>query len=745
MSRMPLGKVTGCAGADTDDSSDSYEEYQQSSTMMGHPRFSALEYAGSLWGEEMKIDAKSEKVFERRVERDGTVSTSSVQEGNRAQHARLDSPSRPVEDHLFSQRIRGTFINHTPRTFEVPSPRRTEIPPSFCDDPRHPYNNSNGTSSSTSSQSGLQISQQFEPNTRNTGEQASSEVSIRPSFKTNGWSPAHEPRATTTRETGTIPCTGKASYIPLRSPSYVSKVVRHKKLSDPFENPKHASGFSGRNGESNNPDQSTTSHQILPRTTAPRVPAPYLPLEPLVAQHRRQVTGSDVDPLPPHVEVENIGQTSAFLAIQQYYLSQESLDEPTNDEQNGLQRASSDELNPFIDHCASATARENLTIPTGTIPRLPDRNPERLCRPTSSHHVAPKSTHSDYISATQYQHSPYDSHRASSGTSFTNEKTSEDLKSLKGRLDNVLKPSPVQGHEQLTANRTRDEGLEDFMYFLKNTGPPETKTKEKKKGKEKKSFVFGFHKVRAKKTLAAQFGSVEGSPAKKKQPPKSCVPTCAREMTTSNGAKHLQIVLPKKEIYGNQVFGLPTINSQGISRRVSISFTEDLLVPPSSSDVEKAISGFNGNGEGDNTTCSSPVSSKTVLRSPKRPITSKANSSNDQAFLRTRAQQTRMRKLRDLQKSKQKLSPPSMGDTVSVSRAPPIPVESPVISASLMESVHGGDDGAERESTMKRMAQLERLVNELARELANAVGMNMSDGVLGPKELLGAVGALRAQ
>jgi hypothetical protein len=110
----------------------------------------------------------------------------------------------------------------------------------------------------------------------------------------------------------------------------------------------------------------------------------------------------------------------------------------------------------------------------------------------------------------------------------------------------------------------------------------------------------------------------------------------------------------------------------------------------------------------------------------------------------TREEQTRTRKLRDLQKSKRKLCAPIVENTVF--GAPPTLVESPErMSTSPMESMHGEDNNEGEGNPPDRISRLERLANELAQELANKANMDVSDGACDPEEVLEAVRIMNAQ
>jgi len=607
--------------------------------MLGHPGFSAMEYAGRTGGEE-KSSVRSEGGFRRRFGRRAASPTPLEHAEERPHAADIedtdpDLPPQSAEEATCYQRRRGTFMNHTPRDFEIPSPRRTETPHAYYDDFRHTND----------------------------------------SF--------HD--------------------CPMNS-------IESGPLEQQRGDRKHMSNSSGGTGRLSKSAHSATTSRKASRATSSIGSGRYSPLEPLVAQHRREVTGSDVDTLPPYVDIENVSQKSALFAVQEYFKSLE------------------------IGGSAKLVGEASLSVQTRASPNLPSRKPERMNSPTSPRHAYAGSSQSDFTSAACGQYSPYGGPHTSSQTPRRNHGAHE-LNGGRSTPDpeHVLTAPPIPSHEELTSQRP----LNDLNYFLRNTGPAEKTTSEKKERKG-----FGFGKARNKKTLAAKFGSVEGSPAKDVQPPVPFHPTCAQEMKTSRGAKHLQIVIPTAaSSTSNRPRTPPVFNSNGISKRVSVLMTEELLNPLASSDVENAILGSNRNGSKHGTPKSSPVSSRTVIRSPKRPaISPKAVPVVDHPLLMTREEQTRQRKLRDLQQSKRKLVARSTEDAVS--GAPPTPVESLrqvcasiIESASIVESVRRGDNGR-REDPKEEILRLERLADELARELASAVGIDLSDGAREPEDVL---------
>jgi hypothetical protein len=277
---------------------------------------------------------------------------------------------------------------------------------------------------------------------------------------------------------------------------------------------------------------------------------------------------------------------------------------------------------------------------------------------------------------------------------------------------------PILGHDALTASAV----LNDLSFYLKNTGPsPEPQDRSRKKSGLK------LFKVGGKKSLAARVGSVEGSP--QRQRPRPPRPACAREMTTSGGAKHLRIVIPSEDLVQDQTITIPVpgCGSDRRSKHVSITWTEEMLNPLASPALENVISKFNSpNG--------STALPKAAPKSPKRsPIARKPVPVRDHPLL-TREEQTRARKLRDLKKSKKLDKDGVSEDTMSGAQQETSPRSRTAWHASIIESWKEENEEEELAFKMdilqKRVISLQRQNSELAEALARIVGFETEDGDL---------------
>lgn len=432
------------------------------------------------------------------------------------------------------------------------------------------------------------------------------------------------------------------------------------------------------------------------KKTPYKAPAPlvtdsgrHAPLEPLVLHHRREVTGSDVDPLPPHVDIDNvISEEATLLAINEYFDSQETT---VTDHRHSvdLNEISSLTSEAALDHSQPSLSphgplredevdpKRNPSDSKDCTPSLPERNPERLSRvnsPISAH--LPKSAssisiQSDFTSAAKGQYSPYDE-RCDSVPKILHRKPVPSSPRKHGRSSSSTsgKLAPrIPGHEELASSR-----LNDFNYFLRMTGPS---SPHEAKAMPKKKKGLKVMKVRSRKE-----GKISNSSRRsvEEQPP---VPACCLEETTkAGGVKHLRIKIPGEDVDA-QLAAFPQ----------SPPWTDEMVQPLAGADIERAI---NPGGE------MSPMFKR---RSPKpaafAPV---AVPVEHHPLLVNRKEKTRSRKLRDLKKAK---GMPE-GDT---------------------------EGGAEEYNGEGRVDRLEWLVGELAEGLRIEAGIEEG---LDPEEVLDA-------
>ncbi|PSN69131.1 hypothetical protein BS50DRAFT_572298 [Corynespora cassiicola Philippines] len=244
-------------------------------------------------------------------------------------------------------------------------------------------------------------------------------------------------------------------------------------------------------------------------------------------------------------------------------------------------------------------------------------------------------------------------------------------------------------------------------------------------------------KLRNRKTLAQRVGSVEGSPlkARAKPPP----PACAHETTTSSGIKHLRIVIPTESLCNDLPITLPVSGSgsKRRSRHVSIAWTEEMLNPLASLELENAISGFNLSD------AMSPITPTTPVRSPKRsPVSAERITLEGHDHpLASREEQTKARKLRDLRKNKAKKEG---NETEEENAHEGAQSESDMSPASAPDSTPASSGSeADEGNAASKMDYLEAIVQSLqgqntrlTQALAKVVGLDSDHGTLDPEAVL---------
>jgi hypothetical protein len=354
-------------------------------------------------------------------------------------------------------------------------------------------------------------------------------------------------------------------------------------------------------------------------------------------------------------------------------------------------------------------------------PPVPDRSPKRLTNPSfPAPSKAVRFRDSDFIIAAEGHYSPYDYESDTDVLHVAKKRTQNRRKVSQRYPPNLgrLAP-PILGHDSITASS--DLRLNELAYFLRNTGPavaPQPVTKEEKP-KGMKLF-----KVKQRKSLAARVGSVEGSPQRAVQN-RPRVPKCTREMTTSQGARHLKIIIPTESPPSDQTTTQPTPKQKPHrrSRHISISFTEEMLNPLASPAVERMLS--NSDTPPDRSV------SAPVPRSPRSPKRSPEPTPVDNHPLQaSRRDSTRARKLRDLQRVKRKPLPEQPPATAV--GALPTPIHTPEPSADEEDGAAGNKMGVLEE----RVIQLQRQNTQLAEALAKIAGLQITDGDVRSEEVL---------
>lgn len=718
--------------------------------MLGHPGFSAMEYAGvSYEAEKAKEKKKSEGFLKRATVKEDASPNVSVNDEDspptaKTQSLEADLQQAQIDEIVLYQRQRGTFINHTPRTFEVRSSKKVDIPQASLEG--HPgthasyHGSSDENTIESSSPHGQRSSfESWDP--ENILEVNASRPVELDSNELIGMRYDDMPTASSDSAGGSKSSSLMDKIIHRTpgelSPSPVERKVERKPLppkkskldvsvywQPPSDQPEEINSKNSAmnslslslDGASDQPDTPkargyTPSRQPVhnrgPQTPrhvqqlASPSPGRHSPLEPLVARHRRGITSSDVDPLPPHEDVNNIVETSDLVAIQEYYNRQNTNSSHTSATGNSVRMGHDRKRHPVVLLPSSPLEGppsfpvDGLEAPGSPTPNPFDGTPPGLGLGAMDSHHRDRSGHSlysDFASAAEGQYSPYDGRYDQPAAPQYPEQSPElGAEQVVSPTSRGSKAPPVPPNDEMRSNTK----LNDFNYFIRQTGPPPSAERTSVRVK-KESPLEKLFKPRSKKNSAEK---VEAT-----------VPGCARVMTTSGGAKHLQIVIPSNELHSDQTVTLPVEDSPGGSRRVSVTWTDEMLQPLASNAVEDAISGSNF------------VESSSPLRGPRpSPVSPTSVPVDSHPLAMTREEQTRLRKLRDLRKAVTKRKESAASGEENGAGGPSVP---PGEAPKMMEvSV----------KEFQAMHHNRRLVNELAMALATSAGL---DATMRPEKVL---------
>jgi hypothetical protein len=701
--------------------------------MLGHPGISAFEYAGAAeqhHREERAWEKATEETTLRHVtERHPTPSADLERQDIDPQPVASSEPSEPqqpqtpVDEYTITQRRRGTFVNHTPRNHEFRLSSKLSHRPSSEDESGRLYMSCKGSSDdnteNSKSYSGGQHSsfgslgaeQSVKTNASAPIEFESKDIPPNPLVSVRvsiNWR-EDLPLDKIMHPLPTVPT------IPIKIPrqrrSQSSSAAASIKSSHTGVSKRSLRTFLGRNAsldacfprqptsfDEPRPSTTRSTSKLRPqaanskrrrRQTPHKVTVPlvtdlgrHAPLEPLVLHHRREVTGSDVDPLPPHVDIDNdISEAATLLAINEYFDSQEvdltehahltDLNEiPSAKSETPLNQPHPSSLPQQISENYDVTLKNDTSNSKESTPSLPERNPERLSRintpisPRPPKSASSLSIQSDFTSAAKGQYSPYDE-RCDTVPKILHRKPLPTSSREHGRsisASGKLAPR-IPGHDELASSR-----LNDFNYFLRMTGPsPTHETKAVPKKKKKGLKVM---KVRSRKGNKNPTNSPSSCHSGEEQ---SQVPACClEERTKAGGVKHLRIKIP-----GEDVDAPP--------------WTDAMMQPLARADVERAINPLDSTSLV-STRCSPRPAAVLPKSAPVGPHT----------LLLNRKEQTRSRKIRDLKKAKGRTE----GDA---------------------------EGGAEEYDGENRVKRLEWLVEELAEGLKTEAGI---EGDMGPEEVL---------
>lgn len=745
--------------------------------MFGHPGISALEYAGTLAASKNKTRRASATSADRlttalkrkstaETHDDNTKTTAAAATGKVEQALPL-APVHYIDEFGAQRKRKGMFVNHTPRDFDMRAPQNIEVyrPSTSSSNENYSRPRINSQNSRSSSAGPCLEQKRLTVNPDAPVELDSTEVGIASSptmfASSSPMSPeVYRPMAAPPhRRAISSPMTKIITYQPRQartiiSNSYQKREVKVRSTSTPDHDLK---------------EKKQSRRQTPYKVTAEaNTKAPYASLEPWVAKHERNASRSDTNSdMPTQEDLEKLEEVAPLGVIQKYFDSQ--ADSRESSLRRVRHRHTPSPPKMPLPHSPDPTLRSkepiaifpigDLELTTDVPPAVPERSPKRLTGPRFPiRKESITSVDSDFARAAEgqfrecdYRDSeiqvPKQRNHAQVGVGQAARAGSSNL----GRM-----APPILGHDALTASS--DLGLNDLSYYLKHTGPKsdtQATSRQRTRGGPK---IF---KVK-RKSLAARVGSVEGSPQRARQKPK--VPTCTREMTTSAGAKHLKIVIPR--LSGTDNLALPIAvpgaqNQKHRSRPISLSFTEDMLVPALASPaVERAIQGFSSYDRASRS-FSAPnimdVAANAMRKGKSPPISPKPIPVFEHPLAEhpvSREEQTKARKLRDLKKIRRKEVPSTISVSTSTQQrnsdtgpgALPTPRQTPEPTVGSSEELVGESaveiEVVEEASAEKmfrlqeRVVYLQRQNSALTAALAKVVGLEMENGDLEPEYVL---------
>lgn len=727
--------------------SDSTDNLLNSFPMFGHPGISALEYAGSL-------EASHKRNTSETLESHNRISTVSTQDENSTPPTTADidlfgpevsTPLQHIDEFGCQQRRRGTFVNHTPRDFEMQSPRNVEVyRPSMSSSsenysrPRSSYHTTSSDGRHTrASPCFYRPSSDYRLDDNRVSINRGAPVEL--SFK--------EMMASTTPDLCSPPATPRHS----SSAPLDRTVTNQPHPANPSKQQDHRTNTRSTSNTLYPQEKKRQRRQTPFKISSPKSinVSRHTSPEPWVSDNRPGMDDHNAINLLPPVEIGDDEEMGTFGVIQRYFDSQTGgpVSSPIHLPDTCSTRPLETSLAPSnpgfqspLQEPAATYLIDELDFANVPPPAVPDRSPNRLTYPCFSIQVdSTVSVDSEFAFAAEGQYSPYD--QADSALCDQKKQTTKRIDvgqaDLAGSATVGKQAPPILNHDALTAKFHRDCNdpnyyqldLSNLHDYLRNTGPsldPQPVSRQRKKT------GIRLFKVKQRKSLATRVGSVEGSPQMiRKQIP---IPACAREMTTTGGARHLKIVIPTEATLGNQSLVPPLSQSkrERDSRHISImgDFTEEIINPLASPDVENIISEFGTPGS----SASEPVAKSS--RNPRRPPQSPEHVPVVDHPLASREEQTRARKLRDLQQIKRKTLPSGEQEKKYpdvVAGAPLTPAQTPEpVHDSSVDSVHEEENADDHNCDIVRIQQkvisLQRQNTELTEALAKIVGLELEEG-----------------
>ncbi|USP81099.1 hypothetical protein yc1106_08373 [Curvularia clavata] len=307
------------------------------------------------------------------------------------------------------------------------------------------------------------------------------------------------------------------------------------------------------NSQNNHLQSLKQSHEKPSRAPSPnpKKTARHALLEPLVAKHRREAMCE----ISPHTETEQAGEMGVFGMMEGCLDGQagEALSTPNitfhaylpHSQEVGLRETSEPTRSGSVEKRTPRWPIPGLEV-LEPRPAVPKRSSERLAR-FPLYEKSCSSPAVDYASRAQNQHAPHQRSRThdynQQGPSMQTQRRVELGKAGRSASSSTqvgrLAP-PILSHAALTASANL--GLNDLSSYLKNTGPPSPAPQPLTRHRQKRSLKLFRSRDRRKQTEDdAQSASASLQRIHKQA---SAVPSCAREMHTTAGSRHLRIVVP---------------------------------------------------------------------------------------------------------------------------------------------------------------------------------------------------------
>lgn len=738
--------------------------------MFGHPGISALEYAGTLAESKERIrrasatTASLKRKSTAETHNENTKATTSAPTGKRETKLSL-APVHYIDEFGAQRKRKDMFVNHTPRDFDMRAPQNIEVyrPSTSSSNENYSRPRINSQNSRSSSAGPHSEQKRLTVNPGAPVELDSTEVGVASSPIMIASSPPMPPEvyrpmaAPPHRRSISSPLTKIITYQPRQARTVISNSHQKREV---------------RVRTTSTPDHDLRDKKQSRRQTPFKVAMPdpttnvsYASLEPWVAEHERNASRSDTNSdMPTQEDLEKLEEVAPLGVIQKYFDSQ--ADSRESSLRRVRHRHTPSPPKMPLPNSPDPTLRskkpvavfpdEDLELITDLPPAVPERSPKRLTSPRFPFRKeSVTSVDSDFARAAEGQFTEQD-HRDSEiriprQRNLVYSAVGQAARAGSSNLGRMA--PPILGHDALTASS--DLGLNDLSYYLKHTGP---NTDIQAAGRQRTKGGARIFKVK-RKSLAARVGSVEGSPQRARQKPK--VPTCAREMTTSGGAKHLKIIIPRLSGTDNLAFPVPVAgppNQKHRSRHMSLSFTEDMLVPSLASPaVERAIQGFSSYDR-TSRSFSAPnimdVAANAARKGKSPPISPKPVPVIEHPLAErplSREEQTKARKLRDLKKIRRKEVPSTISVSTTTQQrnsdtgpgALPTPRQTPepssygAVGDSLIEIEVLEEGSADKMVRLQeRVMLLQRQNSALTAALAKVVGLELEGGDLEPEHVL---------